>query len=84
MNEKEKTTQKILKSKIRKNKSKTSKKETKIKKNERFGLKKYIKIKLYLFRVIEKIFLRLLPNSTETHQIMMKLENFPRLELKYF
>lgn len=31
----------------------------------------------------KKIILRLIPHSKASHQIMMKLSNFPRLELKF-
>lgn len=35
------------------------------------------------FSQTKKIILRLIPSSKTSHQIMMKLNNFPRLELKY-
>lgn len=47
------------------------------------SLKKLKEAKKQVFKnQNQKIFLRLLPKSKKTHQIMMKMNNFPRLELK--
>lgn len=61
--------------------NKKSKKITKFKKNYRNIMlrasKNYKKS-----MASKKIYLRLLPKTNQTHQIMMKMNNFPRLELK--
>lgn len=68
--------------KILKNKASAHKKIKKFKKSYKNYLAKISTISKTT--PVKKIFLRLIPKTNQTHQLMMKMNNFPRLELRYF